>query len=350
MKYRLILLALLGGMLMLLCGCGRNHGSALLVVQWPDNASTATVLPAGGMALLPGQRNVSSPTGAPTDLRYMRSIVVAAYKQRASQPQRETSPYADDRSDHNPRESVFVASYTINRPATGNISRTLAEQIPTDPYRFVATAYDHPDGRGMVVGQAIGFAKIVKDATATVTLTTVSAPGMVMSLWPNRPVIYREWYQDFAVVLTNTDGSSVFYPENIMTWSVDNPNYAAISADGRATVEGVGEVRVTATDGRVDQSASTLLRIIHRPPVVSLTASSTDVHRGEAVNLYWATNHADRVLSYNFLAPEYALQGQACVYPRESTTYTIYAYGPGGMETASVTVSVRHRKKDKDED
>ena len=333
---RIVLLAaLLSGILALLDGCNRNHGSALLVVLWPENASTSTA-------------------SASTDLRRMQSIVVSAYVHRSSPSNHNSSHQQQPGLDGSTCDRKYLASYIINRPAAGTVSRTLVEQIPTDAYGFIAVAYDSPDGKGTPVGRAVGLGRIVKNSTTTVTLTTTGIPGVVMSLWPQRPVIYPECEVDFSVVLTNTDGSYVFYPEHVMAWSVGYDMIATISPEGRASVVNVGETQITATDTRTKITASTQLKIVHHPPEVHLSASCVEVHRGDVVVLYWSSSGADQVVGQNFFTPLNALSGNTLVRPTETTTYTISAAGPGGSSSDSVTVYVRHHHhhhgKDDDDD
>jgi len=74
-------------------------------------------------------------------------------------------------------------------------------------------------------------------------------------------------------------------------------------------------------------------------PTVTLDASRTNIAQGQSVNLRWSSTNATSVT----VTPEVgnvAAQGNSMVTPRQSTTYTAMATGPGGSATASTHVTV----------
>jgi len=80
-------------------------------------------------------------------------------------------------------------------------------------------------------------------------------------------------------------------------------------------------------------------------PTASLTASPQAVEKGQPSTLTWETTNANDVSidaegltteTLGLLQPK----GTMAVTPSESTTYTLYAKGPGGKELASARVTV----------
>jgi len=80
-------------------------------------------------------------------------------------------------------------------------------------------------------------------------------------------------------------------------------------------------------------------------PTASLTASPEALEKGQSTTLTWETANANDVSidatglttqTLGLLQPRGSLQ----VTPSESTTYTLYAKGPGGKEEASARVTV----------
>jgi hypothetical protein len=74
-------------------------------------------------------------------------------------------------------------------------------------------------------------------------------------------------------------------------------------------------------------------------PTVSLDADRSSVESGQSVYLRWNSSNATNVDIEPGLG-KVALSGATSVSPRESTTYTLTAIGPGGIKTATTYVSV----------
>jgi peptidoglycan-associated lipoprotein len=73
-------------------------------------------------------------------------------------------------------------------------------------------------------------------------------------------------------------------------------------------------------------------------PTAILSASPSDVQRGQSVKLDWSTQNATDVTINSIGAV--ALSGTKSVAPSESTTYTLTAKGPGGTIQATARVTV----------
>ncbi len=74
-------------------------------------------------------------------------------------------------------------------------------------------------------------------------------------------------------------------------------------------------------------------------PTVTLTASPSSVERGEQTTLSWTTTETMSLLIDSGIG-NVADSGSLVISPRESTTYTATATGPGGQATASTRVTV----------
>lgn len=74
-------------------------------------------------------------------------------------------------------------------------------------------------------------------------------------------------------------------------------------------------------------------------PTVTLTASSTNLNKGDSATLTWSSTNATQLNltpGLGTVSPE----GSTKVTPDSSTTYTITATGPGGSADASVNITV----------
>jgi peptidoglycan-associated lipoprotein len=71
----------------------------------------------------------------------------------------------------------------------------------------------------------------------------------------------------------------------------------------------------------------------------SFTAEPSTIEPGQSATLRWSISNATD-MSINNGVGAVQSQGQRQVFPRTSTTYTLTARGPGGMDSRSVTVEV----------
>ena len=74
-------------------------------------------------------------------------------------------------------------------------------------------------------------------------------------------------------------------------------------------------------------------------PAVTLAADRASIERGQSVYLRWTSLNASDV-DIEPGVGKVALSGSTSVSPRESTTYTLTAIGPGGIKTATYYVGV----------
>src|SRR5579864_9718055 len=76
-----------------------------------------------------------------------------------------------------------------------------------------------------------------------------------------------------------------------------------------------------------------------RPTINNFAAEPSTIERGQASTLSWSISNAtDMTISAGIGAVQ--SQGQRQVFPNATTTYTLTARGPGGMDMRSATVTV----------
>ena len=75
------------------------------------------------------------------------------------------------------------------------------------------------------------------------------------------------------------------------------------------------------------------------PVIASFTAEPSSVEAGQSSTLRWSITGATDMSIDNGVGAVQS-NGQRQVFPRTSTSYTLTARGPGGMDTRSVTVEV----------
>jgi peptidoglycan-associated lipoprotein len=75
------------------------------------------------------------------------------------------------------------------------------------------------------------------------------------------------------------------------------------------------------------------------PVITSFTAEPSTIEPGQSSTLHWSISNAtDMSIDHGIGAVQ--SQGERQVFPRTSTSYALNVRGPGGMNTASVTVQV----------
>lgn len=75
------------------------------------------------------------------------------------------------------------------------------------------------------------------------------------------------------------------------------------------------------------------------PPTVDIVADSTEIVPGTLVTISWISTNAISCEGIGFSVN--TLSGKTVVIPKVTTTYSVVATGPGGKDTASVTVVVK---------
>ena len=146
------------------------------------------------------------------------------------------------------------------------------------------------------------------------------------------------------------------YPETIqvgesstLTWSSANADTCIIEPDiGSVAVNGSMPVSptetttytITATGPEGSATDSTTVTVTTNPrPTVNISADPDAISEGESSTLTWNSTDADTCV----IEPDVgsvAVNGSTSVSPRQTTTYTITATGPGGTATDQTVVTV----------
>lgn len=135
-----------------------------------------------------------------------------------------------------------------------------------------------------------------------------------------------------------------------LSWSTSNAETVTLDPD-LGPQPGTGSVdvspqsttlyRLTASSGvgQVSQSVTVVVASGGQPSIKRFTASSQSVGPGDLVTLSWETVQAESVT----INPDIGAQpanGSVDVRPQQTTVYSLVAVGPGGMASASLTITV----------
>jgi PKD repeat protein len=167
-------------------------------------------------------------------------------------------------------------------------------------------------------------------ATVTVTVGAAEAPTVTLVADPD----WLMWPDSSQLTWTSTNATTVVAS-----------NFGATSVSGTLAVNpeiGSNTYSITVSGPGGEQTATADVYaqdvILPPPPEVYLDALPSTIFEGESVTLTWSSNNANSVSS-DFGATD--LSGAMTLWPVGTTTYTIWAAGPGGPDAyASVTVTV----------
>jgi len=147
----------------------------------------------------------------------------------------------------------------------------------------------------------------------------------------------------------NSGGSST------LAWNTTNCISATISGIGSVNTSGSMTVSPTQTTTYVltaigssgaqqTQSVTVTVNQQQNCSITSFTASPTSINTGGSSTLTWNTNNCTSVTISN-LGYNVPVTGSQVIYPTQTTTYTLTAYGSnGGQQTQSVTVTVNQQQ------
>ncbi len=134
-----------------------------------------------------------------------------------------------------------------------------------------------------------------------------------------------------------------------LTWSSTNAQSAAITGLGTVEPSGTKTVnpnttttyglKVTGPGGSAE--ASTTLTVTPKPllPRVVIRANPRNIKAGDSAVIEWESENATEVRVEPGIG-QVSASGRRTVSPRDTTTYTAYARGPGGTSQNSVEVVV----------
>ncbi len=117
---------------------------------------------------------------------------------------------------------------------------------------------------------------------------------------------------------------------------------ASLPADGGSTVSPITTttyvLTATGPGGSVNASVTITVNPAPLPAVDSFLATPATITAGQSATLSWTTTNADSVSIDG--GASLPADGNFAVSPVTTTTYVLTATGPGGFETASVTITV----------
>jgi len=189
--------------------------------------------------------------------------------------------------------------------------------------------------------EASGSYTVTPSETTTYTLTA-TGPGGITST----PVTVTV-YQPPVVSISAEPESIPAGQSSTLSWS--SANAAQVNIDnGIGDVESSGSREVTPAQtttysitatGPGGAATASVTITVHQPPVVTISADPDTILTGQSSTLSWSSANATQVSidnGFGIVAPS----GSLAVSPSQTTTYTIIAMGPGGITSASVTVTV----------
>lgn len=252
------------------------------------------------------------------------------------------------------REPVAVVSFTASPEAVpmGGVS-TLSWEATG------ATRIEIRDGQGSVdvtgldpLGDSVEVA-VEQETTWTLTASNEDSQDsaqVTVTLLP-APII-TTWSAELAQI---TRGGA-----SILSWATEGAQSVQIFA-GEEDITPVG-AQAEAGSLEVSPTESTSYRLVATGPggsveqtlqltvldpveIVSFAASPVEIVLGESVTLSWEVSGADTVTLSDDQGQEIDLEGQlltgsVTLSPTEARDYILVATGPGGMDMATVTVSV----------
>ncbi len=157
--------------------------------------------------------------------------------------------------------------------------------------------------------------------------------------------------QPEPTVTISADPKSIHVGESTtLTWTSTNATQVTIdNGIGDVPLNGSMEVSPTSSTtytitaigpGGTDTSAITV-NVMPPVPSVSITASPETIVAGQTSTLSWSSTNAETASIDNGIG-SVDVNGSISVSPTQDTTYTITVNGPGGSDSASVTIKVTY--------
>jgi len=203
-----------------------------------------------------------------------------------------------------------------------------------------------------ISGQSISYhpATALADGSHQITLTVPDRAGNTATAnWS----FVVDTTPPLITILSPVEGASVATATIDLSGSVNDPT-AIVKVNGTgviltgntftvvglALIPGQNTIVIEAQDA-LGNGSSVPLHVTYVPPVptASLTATPSQVQIGGSVVLQWTTSNAVSV-SITPNVGTVAANGSVTLSPGSTTTYTLFATGPGGTTTAQTTVTV----------
>jgi PKD repeat protein len=140
--------------------------------------------------------------------------------------------------------------------------------------------------------------------------------------------------QSSTLTWTSTNATSVSIDNGVGSQAVNG----SVSVSPASTTT----YTLTATGPGGTTTKTATVTVIQPAPMISFSATPTNISAGQSSTLVWNTTNATSVTIDNGLGSK-PLSGSATVSPGATTTYTLTATGPGGTLTSQATVTVSNR-------
>ena len=188
-----------------------------------------------------------------------------------------------------------------------------------------------------------GTRAITPSATTTYIITVTGSGGTVtaaatVTVNAGLPEIT---FSASPTTIQSGQGSTLNWTTVSATSVTIEPGICATELNGSAMVFPAQTTiyTLTATGPGGTSSSQVEVQVQELAPTVSLTVNPTSIQSGETATLSWTSNNADSALLDNGIGAV-ELNGSLPVAPTATTTYAISVTGPGGTQTAAVTLTV----------
>ncbi|MBU0728525.1 MAG: hypothetical protein KKE17_10965 [Proteobacteria bacterium] len=188
---------------------------------------------------------------------------------------------------------------------------------------------------------------VIVTPTATTTYTLIASGPGGSDTRTVRVVVLPPAVSIWVSPATIVQGSTA-----VLTWSSSwadsaeiNNGIGLVATSGSTSVSPVTTTTysITASGPSGTSTASATLIVKPPPPVATLTANPSAIFYGQSTMLSWSATKASAGeigSGLTVLAPFVGPNGSGLFAPAESTSYWFRATGPGGTDTAAVTVQV----------
>ncbi|MBI1753820.1 MAG: hypothetical protein HY014_18440 [Acidobacteria bacterium] len=232
-------------------------------------------------------------------------------------------------------QAAHTQAFTATVTGATNTAVTWSVQEASGGAVDATGLYTAPATAGTYHVKATSVADTSKSATATVTVTA-APPVVAVSISPASATVQATHTQAFTATVTGTTNTAV-------TWSVQEASGGAVDASGLYTAPataGAYHVKATsAADTSKSATATVTVTAGTAAPVISaFVANPSTIAAGGSSVLSWTVTGAT---SLN-LSGVGTVTGKVSetVSPSSTTTYVLTATGPGGIATASATLTV----------
>ncbi len=248
------------------------------------------------------------------------------------------------------------ASVTVTVIANGDPEITRFDAVPPRITNGGSSQlfWDTNNAANVMIDNGIGTQPAKGDvfvSPAQTTTYTITALGNGMQVTQqvtvevvagNEPLI-ADFSASPAAVLEGGASTLSWTTMNVASVDIDNGVGMGLPANGTIGVTPMQTTTYTITARGMngsDVTAQVTVTVTPPPPtVLTFAAQPASVVAGGATTLSWNTSNATSVMIDNGVGMQSAV-GQIMVSPAQTTTYQLTAVGPGGSNTAQVTVTV----------